>query len=566
METEMRWLSLLGLVAVLSGCTSSRKPAVPATSNDLPVASATLYASGVAFVEHQGKVTDDALFSLRSKASDVPGILKSLVVYDQADSRSFIVLPGAEKTDEAPDNSTDDDDAPSANATPSKPLAVKLQGKGERAVRVGYALEAKPWKVTYRLMLGQTPSLQAWATIANDTDYDWKKIQLNLVSGRPLVSASGAEAAAKGAGVAAGESLLRPRLIPSRQAIDLPPESAQPPAPIEAVPPAALPTTMPLVNPREAFRYSVADISVPRGGTVVVPVLEDAVAVERVAAYNERTLGRNPLQGARIRNTTAHYLLQGSVAVLDEGEFVGDASLENLAPGRDGLVTWGIDLPVLVDSTHEALRESVKSARIEKGVAHVTRGHEYARRYTVENEDQKDRAIIIEHPMRRGWSLADSTLLVESTETLYRFRLTAPAGKRASLLVKEQTSEVEDIELALADVESILALSREGSVVPAVREALGRAAAQKEGLAEQERQIRAKEADLERLVSEEAKTRQTLQGLSEQSPARTRLQEKLDKSEAQIADLTKTIDQAQEALEKAAAQVRADLGKLDAGE
>src|SRR6202011_3647777 len=48
------------------------------------------------------------------------------------------------------------------------------------------------WKTSYRLILpnkGDDPkkaSLQGWAIVENQTDGDWKNVQLSLVSGRPI--------------------------------------------------------------------------------------------------------------------------------------------------------------------------------------------------------------------------------------------------------------------------------------------------------------------------------------------------------------------------------------------
>src|ERR1700677_3593823 len=44
------------------------------------------------------------------------------------------------------------------------------------------------WKSSYRLILTATgkPMLEGWAIIDNTTGEDWNKVQLSLVSGRPI--------------------------------------------------------------------------------------------------------------------------------------------------------------------------------------------------------------------------------------------------------------------------------------------------------------------------------------------------------------------------------------------
>ncbi len=55
----------------------------PAPATDLPIASVTLYRSGVGYFERQGAVTGDARASLRFDAASINDVLKSLVLLDR---------------------------------------------------------------------------------------------------------------------------------------------------------------------------------------------------------------------------------------------------------------------------------------------------------------------------------------------------------------------------------------------------------------------------------------------------------------------------------------------------
>ena len=97
-----------------------------------------------------------------------------------------------------------------------KPVEIHFAGQGDRRVRIGYVVETPVWKTSYRLILpgavknpastrnrgerSRTTSrrrsrprrrlsrdaLQGWAIVENQTDSDWKDVQLWLVSGRPI--------------------------------------------------------------------------------------------------------------------------------------------------------------------------------------------------------------------------------------------------------------------------------------------------------------------------------------------------------------------------------------------
>src|SRR5207302_3013465 len=58
----------------------------------------------------------------------------------------------------------------------------------EREVAASYMVPAAVWKSSYRLMLNANgePVLEGWAMVDNMTGEDWTKVQLSLVSGRPI--------------------------------------------------------------------------------------------------------------------------------------------------------------------------------------------------------------------------------------------------------------------------------------------------------------------------------------------------------------------------------------------
>ena len=58
----------------------------------------------------------------------------------------------------------------------------------EREVMASYMVPAPVWKSSYRLIFGASgqPVLEGWAIVDNTTGEDWTKVQLSLVSGRPI--------------------------------------------------------------------------------------------------------------------------------------------------------------------------------------------------------------------------------------------------------------------------------------------------------------------------------------------------------------------------------------------
>jgi hypothetical protein len=71
----------------------------------------------------------------------------------------------------------------------TRELAITLSGGGSRQVSVSYVIPSPVWKVSYRLDLGDASSparFQGWAIVDNDSDEDWRNVELSLAAGRPV--------------------------------------------------------------------------------------------------------------------------------------------------------------------------------------------------------------------------------------------------------------------------------------------------------------------------------------------------------------------------------------------
>ncbi len=84
-----------------------------------------------------------------------------------------------------------------------------------RQLVAGYMVPTPIWKSSYRLLFGDgpQPTLEGWAIVDNTTGEDWNKVQLSLVSGRPISFIS---------------RLYEPRYI-ARQSAELPEDAASAP-------------------------------------------------------------------------------------------------------------------------------------------------------------------------------------------------------------------------------------------------------------------------------------------------------------------------------------------------
>jgi hypothetical protein len=454
-----------------------------------------------------------------------------------------------------------------------KPVTVDFNGTGDRRVRIGYVVEAPVWKTSYRLLLGDTHhQLQGWAIVENQTESDWNDISLSLVSGRPISFAMD---------LYQPLYATRPTIVP-RLFAGLHPQLYENGTPTRADSVAMQPasSTMrgvsnsPLMirgvtqlseivvaatsnGPRdqsvqavaqaadlgELFEYSVGNVTLPRQKSAMLPIIVDSVGVERVSIYNPSVLPRNALTGVRLTNSTGKLLLQGPITVLDHNTYAGDARIDDVPRGQRRLLSYGVDLQLVVDVTPDTHADRLVSARIVKGVLQVETKQLYTRPYRAHNSADHDKTLIIEHLRRPDFNLVDTEKPVETLPNLYRFEGVAPAGKVATFVVKEEYVSSSTYGLLGNDIGTVLSAWRSGELPVAVRDALAKAAQRRQAVMDTEREINEHGQRLAQISQEQTRIREDMKTVSANTPYYARLLAKLNDQESEIEKLQRERDE-----------------------
>jgi hypothetical protein len=469
-----------------------------------------------------------------------------------------------------------------------KPVSIAFAGNGERRVRIGYVVETPVWKTSYRLLLDDKDhQLQGWAIVENQTEADWSNVSLSLVSGRPIsfvmdlyqplyaqrptvfqemfaglrpqvydgglsrasvtappvplveqgvvgavssITAEGMAAGPVGGAGGRGEAARRSRLDSMASANELMSLTQS----VQSVASAA--------RLGELFQYTIGNVTLPRQQSAMLPIITDSINVERLSIYNASVLQKHPLNGVRLNNVTGKHLLQGPVTVLDKNNYAGDARLDNVPPGQQRLLSYGIDLEMVVDNTKNTNTNTILTGRISKGVLTIDRRLIVTREYLAENKSDRDKTLLIEHPIRAGWQLVDSPKPVETTLALYRFQGAAPAKKATTLTVKEEFVQGEAVALRSYDIGPLLTYSRTGEIPVAVRDAIARAVQLRQAVAETERQLNAKTQEIRSISDEQNRIRENMRTVSSSSQYYARLLAKLNEQESTIERLQREAD------------------------
>src|SRR5207244_10271345 len=117
----------------------------------------------------------------------------------------------------------------------------------------------------------------------------------------------------------------------------------------------------------------VGSLTHPRQRSAMIPIITDDVEIDKLSIYNPTVLPRNPLNGARIKNTTGKHLLQGPITVIDGSTYAGDARIDNVPPTQERLISYGIDLQMKIDSTKNKTDNKIQTGKLVKGVLNITR-------------------------------------------------------------------------------------------------------------------------------------------------------------------------------------------------
>ena len=460
-----------------------------------------------------------------------------------------------------------------------KPVTINFAGAGERHVRIGYVVETPVWKTSSRLLLDDGKPggrLQGWAIVENQTESDWNDVSLSLVSGRPISfmmdlyqplyatrptvvpelfaslrpqvyeggmdakadSVRMAAAAAPAPGVAGGMARRAPEAALALSDVMM--RAQAPGAPMDA---ASSVESMAAAGKLGAlFQYTIANVTLPRQKSAMLPIITDSIELERLSIYNASVLRTNPLNGVRLKNTTGKHLLQGPVTVLDKGGYAGDARIDDVPPGQERFLSYGIDLDMRVDNTKNTRAGAVRTASINKGVLYVTNKFVSTQEYAVDNKTSKDKVIVIEHPVRPGFKLVDTQAPIETTPTVYRFKGTAVANKITTLTVKEESVSPTTIVILSADVGQLLQYSRTNEIPKDVRDALAKAAQLRQSIVDVERDINARSQRIAEITAEQTRIRENMKTVSQSSQYYQRLLSKLNEQESSIEGLQKERD------------------------
>jgi hypothetical protein len=265
----------------------------------------------------------------------------------------------------------------------------------------------------------------------------------------------------------------------------------------------------------DLFEYKLKDhVTIHKNESALVPIVNVHVAAEKVSLWNSSLNSPRPLRALWLTNSSPLTLDGGSFTVLENETFAGEGLTDPIKPGEKRLLSYAADLGVRVDAKSESQPQRVTRVRIYRGVMTQTRELRQNTTYTVRDDDTTPRTILIEHPLRVGWKLADSAPKpAETTSSVYRFRLAVDPKSAEKLDISESEPLETRYEISNLTGDQITLFLQQKSINPEVEAALRKIIAQKNVVAGLEDQISERDDEKQKIYDDQQRIRENLKAL-----------------------------------------------------
>lgn len=438
-----------------------------------------------------------------------------------------------------------------AGARSREKRAVYIDSPGDRGrqLSVSYMIPAPVWKSSYRLLLKDAePVLEGWAIVDNTTGEDWTKVNLSLVSGRPISfisrlyepkyvarqTAELPEDRAQGpvlheggvvggiAGDVAGNAGPRAEAVQQRAARSALPANAAPSAApkmmeyradVSAVEESSVMPALQASETGELFEYRFNEpVVVKKGESAMIPFLQQKIGARKLLIYT-RANPLHPMNAAEIGNDTGKTLDGGPITVFDGGTYAGEGLIETLKAGDQRLISYGVDLGTRVTMKLDSGAAVTREVRAKPGVLTVRSAVRETNTYTARNIDAKPKTMLIEHPVRVRYKLMD-VKPVETSANYHRFEMKIPAKGEAKFAVVEEREFENTVMAVNLTPDLLLAYVQNRAISEEGRKQLENIMAIKRQIAAADVEIRRLSTQIDMIVQDQNRLRQNINSLN----------------------------------------------------
>ena len=279
------------------------------------------------------------------------------------------------------------------------------------------------------------------------------------------------------------------------------------------------------------------------GDTLSVPIMDADVEADMVDMYRSGSAYRNPIAAVMLKNTTGVSMPAGILTLYDgKTGYVGDSQMSALPKDDTRLASFATDRKVTI-SEQQTPTEEIASLKVVDGVMNATVKYRQTTTYTVSGALDGERTVVIEHPIRDGWSFSSSEGFGK-TATHQRLKAIVPAGTEKVLTAVDEQLQSSSYALVDAEPDMLLGWSASAPDKALTDKLTNLADARKRQVAVQN-DLERLDSEIEKTTSEQERIRQNLGAVPDNSDLKKRYLKALANSEDQIATLNERRDAAQ---------------------
>ena len=492
-----------------------------------------------------------------------------------------------------------------AKNTDRKTITIEAKGVGERELRIGYLVEQPIWKASYRMIFDKDPKvdslIQGWAMAENNTEDDWKDVDLSFVAGnplsyimdlytpyypqRPIVPIPGLNGLAVNWGAAPEDSASEPAQVvmddarrdeesgakkdmaaaapASPRAMQMQTMKAKGMAPGAGGAYAAEKADKPMADLArstmaamatgtkvgELFSYDAKEkVSIPRGKAAMVPIIAEKAKGERVVYY-KAAFSPKPVDAYVLKNETSLTLEAGAISFFENGTALGNGILSHvLVPGAKEIVPYALDASISITPAVQADTQPAYKGVMANGYLTLTSVETLTSNWKIANKGKEDQTVLFDQPINPAYKLVEPAKPEEEVESHYRFRVVVKPDTIKDFKVVEKRDISNVVYLANMNEEQIRVYAGAQYLSDKTKQFLKEIAdiqAQRTAIIAQVRNL---EAQRQRLTEEQQRLRENLRTLG-QTPKELELRGKwvtaLSETEDKLVKIRGEIDEAQ---------------------
>jgi hypothetical protein len=312
----------------------------------------------------------------------------------------------------------------------------------------------------------------------------------------------------------------------------------------------------------DLFEYKLKDrVTIHKNESSLVPIVQTHVQGEKISLWNLSLGSPRPLRALWLTNSSPLTLDGGSFSILESEAFAGEGLTDSIKPGEKRLLSYASDLGVRVDAKGESNPQRVTHVRIAHGVMVQTSELREETVYTVRDDDTSPRTVLIEHPLRGGWRIAEGGPKPdEATSDVYRFRISVEPKATATLAVRESKPLEASFSLTNLTDDQIKLFLKQESITPEVEAAFRKIVEQKNRIAALDAEVSSRDDETQKIYDDQQRLRENLKALKGSPEERALTQRytqqladqenRLEALQRESADLKSKQDQAQAELDK----------------